>query len=480
VALAILALLSLQACRRDEDGGEVSLPPPAAPGANGLAVISYADVVNRVAPAVVTIRSARVVRAPRQYPFFNDPFFRDFFGDRFRQGAPAPRQQIQRGLGSGVIITKDGYVLTNHHVIDGAEEIKVEMSNNRDYDAKLIGDDPRSDLAVLKINANDLPMLTLGDSDHVRVGDVALAVGNPLGIGQTVTAGIISAKGRTTGLSDGSFESFLQTDAPINQGNSGGALVNTTGELIGINSQIVSPTGGNIGIGFAIPANMARSVAEQLIKSGKVRRGHLGVTIQPVTSEMAASLGLKEARGVIVSEVEQGSPAQRAGIKQGDVITTINGNQVNDGNSLRNIIASAGPGAEVTLNIVRDGREQTLRATLGELPNQTEGRPTSQQEGGGSDEDRLGMVVTPITPDLAQSLGLRSDARGLAVTDVDSAGAAAAAGLTPGDVIEQINRQAVSSEADFKSAISRAGSSPLLLFVNRRGSRIFVTLRPRG
>src|SRR5262245_37418739 len=327
-ALAVLALLILQSCRNG-GGDEVSLPP-ARPAERVGAVNSYAYVVSAVAPAVVTIRSQRVVRAPRQFPFFNDPFFRDFFGDRY--GAPAPRRQIQRGLGSGVIITKDGYILTNHHVIDGAEEIRVEMANNRGYDAKVIGDDPRSDLAVLKIGANDLAMLTLGDSDSVRVGDVVLAVGNPLGIGQTVTAGIISAKGRRTGLSDGSFESFLQTDAPINQGNSGGALVSTAGELIGINSQIVSPTGTNIGIGFAIPSNMARSVAEQLIKAGKVRRGRLGVAIQPVTSDIAASLGMQDVHGVIVNSVEQGSPAERAGLKQGDVVLKFNGAVINDGN----------------------------------------------------------------------------------------------------------------------------------------------------
>ncbi len=479
----VLALLSLQSCRRDENGADVSLPPalPATESAaNGLPVLSYADVVNRVAPAVVTIRSARMVRAPRQHPFYEDPFFRDFFGDRFGGRAPAPRQQIQRGLGSGVIITKDGYILTNHHVIDGAEEIKIEMTNNQGFDAKLIGDDPRSDLAVLKINSNDLPMLTLGDSDRVRVGDIALAVGNPLGIGQTVTAGIISAKGRTTGLSDGSFESFLQTDAPINQGNSGGALVATSGELIGINSQIVSPTGGNIGIGFAIPANMARSVAEQLIKSGKVRRGSLGVTIQPLTSEMAENLGLKDMRGVIINSVEPGSPADRAGIKQGDVITVINGKQIDDANSLRNIIASAGPGAEITIIVLREGREQQVRATLGELTSQTPGRSNVQPGGNSKDEERFGLVVTPMTPELAGSLGLRRDAGGVVITDVSPGSSAAEAGLQPGDVIEQINRQAVRTEEDFNRALSTAGSRPSLLFINRRGSGHYMTLRPRG
>ncbi|MGH9769078.1 MAG: Do family serine endopeptidase, partial [Blastocatellia bacterium] len=405
ITLAVLSILTLQSCRgggHDDNGADVSLPPARsadAPRANGGAVFSYADVVDRVAPAVVTIRSERVVRAPRQHPFFDDPFFRDFFGDRYRGGGRAPREQIQRGLGSGVIITKDGYILTNHHVVDGAEEIRVELANNRVYDAKTIGADQRSDLAVLKIDANDLPMLTLGDSDRVRVGDVVLAVGNPLGIGQTVTAGIVSAKGRTTGLSDGSFESFLQTDAPINQGNSGGALVNTPGELVGINSQIISPTGVNIGIGFAIPANMARNVAEQLIKSGKVRRGHLGITIQPITSEMAANLGLKDVRGVIINSVEQGSPAERAGLKQGDVITVINGTQIDDSNSLRNIIASAAPGTEMTMTILRDGREQQLRATLGELPNQTSRRSTPSE--GPNNEDRLGLIATPMTPELA-------------------------------------------------------------------------------
>jgi serine protease Do len=471
--LAFLALVALQSCRRG-DHQEIALPPARQTERAG-AILSYADVVNGVAPAVVTIRSQRVVRAPQQFPFSSDPLFREFFGDRFGQPEASPRQ-IQRGLGSGVIISKDGYLLTNHHVIDGAEEIRVELTNNRGYDAKLIGDDPRSDLAVLKIEANDLPMLTLGDSDQVRVGDVALAVGNPLGIGQTVTAGIISAKGRSTGLSDGSFESFLQTDAPINQGNSGGALVSTAGELVGINSQIVSPTGGNIGIGFAIPANMARSVAEQLIKSGKVRRGYLGVGVQPITSDMAANLGLKEVSGVIVTNVERGGPAERAGLKQGDVITVINGIKIEDSNSLRNVIATAGPGAQATITILRDGHEQQLSATLDELANQGSIRPANQG-GDQSDQERLGWAVTPMTPELATRLGLGRNAHGLVITEVDPTGAAAEAGLQPGDVIEQVNRQAVRSEGDLKTAISRAGSQPLLLLINRRGASAYVTVR---
>ncbi|MCM3871451.1 MAG: Do family serine endopeptidase [Pyrinomonadaceae bacterium] len=336
-------------------------PPPgtAAPG------ISYADVVSRVSPAVITIHSQMRARAPEQYPFLDDPMFRDFFGDRGR--LPQQPPQRREGLGSGVIVSADGYILTNHHVVDGAEQIKVDMNDNRTLDARVVGVDPPSDLALLKVEASNLPVLTLGDSDRVRVGDVVLAIGNPLGIGQTVTMGIISAKGRQTGLSSGSFEDFLQTDAPINQGNSGGALVSTNSELVGINSQILSPSGGSIGIGFAIPSNMARTVMETLVRAGKVRRGQLGITVGKVTSDVVARLRLKDQRGLLVAQVQPGSGAARAGIRQGDIVTAFNGTEVNEPNVFRNLVAGTAPGTEVTLTIQRDGREQQVRATLGEF-----------------------------------------------------------------------------------------------------------------
>src|SRR5204863_5586530 len=281
--------------------------------------------------------------------------FQQFFGNRRApRGQQQPRTFKQQALGSGVIVTTDGYVLTNFHVVDGADDIQVDLNDDRTLTAKVIGTDKPSDLALLKLNGGDLHAAALGDSDAVKVGDVVLAVGNPLGVGQTVTMGIISGKGRstTTGVGSASYEDFLQTDAPINHGNSGGALVNTKGELVGINSQIMSPNDGNIGIGFAIPANMARHVMDGLRKDGRVHRSQLGVTVQPVTSDMAESLGLKQPGGAIVSSVADGSAAERAGVKRGDVIGSFNGQPVQDFNSLRNRVADAAPGSTATLGIV--------------------------------------------------------------------------------------------------------------------------------
>src|SRR5881628_306278 len=330
---------------------------------------SYADVVKVVAPAVVTVRAdGKAKVSPTDFQLPNDDFLRRFFGDQFEGRQPRqPRMPRQHAVGSGVIVSGDGYILTNNHVIDSADEVKVELTDGRTLSARVVGTDKPSDLALLKVNDSNLHPLALGNSDAVEVGDVVLAVGNPLNLGQTVTMGIISAKGRSTrvGVGDG-YEDFLQTDAPINHGNSGGALVNTKGELVGINSQILSPSDGNIGIGFAIPSNMAKNVMEQLRTKGKVTRSQLGVTVQNVSSEMASNLGLEQTGGVIVSSVTSGSAADRAGVKQGDVIESFNGQHVTDINTLRNRVAEAGPGATADLVIVRDGAEQHVSVKLDE------------------------------------------------------------------------------------------------------------------
>jgi Do/DeqQ family serine protease len=335
---------------------EVQLSPAVAGGRT-----SYADVVKVAAPAVVTIRTESTARV--RPTGSQDDFLERFFGEQPRQRRMPPSRRM--GLGSGVVVSSDGYILTNHHVVDGASAIKAEFSDRRVYDAKLVGSDEPSDLALLKIDGTSLPALALGDSDKVQVGDVVLAMGNPLGIGQTVTMGIVSAKGRST-VGDGSYEDFLQTDAPINQGNSGGALVNLQGQLIGINSQIVSNVGGNIGIGFAIPANMARHVMQALKTEGRVHRAQLGVQVEQLTSETAESLGLSTLRGAIVKSVERGSAADRGGVKAGDVITSFNGKTVEDTNFLRNRVAESQPGSEAALVVVRAGRSHNLTVTLDE------------------------------------------------------------------------------------------------------------------
>ena len=429
---------------------------------------SYAPIVERVTPAVVTIRSERTIRtsAP-QVP--DHPFFREFFGERFD-----PRQMPERrqgGMGSGVIVRGDGHILTNDHVVNGADEVTVELSDGRTLDAKVVGTDKATDLAVLKVDGKDLPTLELGDSENVRVGDVVLAVGNPLGVGQTVTMGIVSAMGRATGLGDGSYEDFIQTDAPINRGNSGGALVDVSGRLIGINSQILTPSGGNIGIGFAIPANMARNVMTQLIEHGEVRRGKLGVTIQQITPDLARGLGLANANGALVSSVESGGPAEAAGLARGDVITAINGSAVKDNNELRNEIAALQPGTSVQLTLQRDGKERTVTAKLGELES-TGGRTTP---GSSSEESgRFGLSVEPLTPERARELNVRAS-KGLVVQSVEPGSRAASAGLQAGDVIEQVDRKPVATGEELRSALTN-GDRPAVLLVHRGQTSIFVTL----
>jgi serine protease Do len=473
VAAASALVVSVAAWNTSGAGPAVTVAAAPVPGAAdrviGSGTDSYAPVVSQVAPAVVTIRSERRARSVQQHPFMQDPRFREFFGDRFREQSPGPERR-EGGLGSGVIVSADGYILTNHHVVDGADKVQVELTDRRQFTATVVGSDPPSDLAVLKIDAGSLPVLPLGNSEHVEVGDIVLAIGNPMGVGQTVTMGIISAKGRATGLGDGSFEDFLQTDAPINRGNSGGALVNTRGELVGINSQILSPSGGNIGIGFSIPVNMAQAVMKDLIDHGQVRRGRLGVTVQPITSDIARSLQLDRIAGALVSGVEPGSAAARAGLQRGDVILAINGEAVTDSNALRNRIAQLGPQAKAELEVVRDGRARTLTATLEELP----GATTAASPAARAAEQTAGLAVEPLTPQRARQLGLEGEA-GLVVTRINPDGPAASSGFRTGDVIQEVDGRKVASADELRKMLGDGGR-PALVLVRRGDQSLFLTL----
>jgi len=453
----------------------LSLQPSAAQAVTGRAVAgsrdSYADIVKAVAPAVVTIRvEGKATVSPTQ--FDGDDFFRRFFGDDGDQ-QPGRRQRIvprsfrERGLGSGVVVTSDGYILTNNHVVDGADKIHVDLTDGRTLDAKVIGTDKPSDLALVKVNAANLQTAPLGNSDGTQVGDVVLAIGNPLGVGQTVTMGIVSAKGRSTGSGSGdgdrNYQDFLQTDAPINHGNSGGALVNTKGEVIGINAEMLSPVDANIGIGFAIPSNMARHVMDDLRKDGRVRRAQLGVLVQPVTSDLADGLGLKRVGGAVISNITPDSAADRAGLKRGDVIQSFNGQPVSDINSLRNHVADAQPGSNASVVIIRDGVEKTVPVKLDEA--EVSRRSARDSEPASTDKAALGI-------------GVERGSKGLVITEVNPDSRAADAGLQEGDAIVEVNRRPVASVEDLRAAVRKTIDRPVLLLVEREGRSLFVTVRP--
>jgi len=431
----------------------------------------FSAVLKGALPAVVNIHTSKVVKQKQSMmPFFNDPMFKQFFGDQFGNGDSQPRSEREHSLGSGVIVTSDGTILTNNHVIDGATDIKVDLTDKREFQAKLIGTDPKSDIAVLKIEATNLPTLAIGDSSKLHVGDVVFAIGEPYGLGGTATMGIVSATGRGD-LGIENYEDFIQTDAAINPGNSGGAMIDLHGNLIGINTAILAESGGNQGIGFAIPINMVRPVMDQIVEHGKVVRGYLGLYPQDVTPDLAKQFGLSQVSGAIVGQVEPDTPASKAGIKQGDVILALNGQPVNSANDLRLRVSQAAPGTNVTLEISRDGKTQNVNVALGELPEKAEKAGPSEGEPGGLE----GVDVQALTPDIAQQLQLPAGTHGVVVTQVDPSSPAAAS-LQRGDVIQEVNHKPVSSIEQYKQAVAAAGKGSVLLLVNQQGVTHYVVI----
>ncbi|MDA8362601.1 MAG: DegQ family serine endoprotease [Gammaproteobacteria bacterium] len=441
----------------------------------------FVPIVKADLPAIVNISTTRLIKSPAQTmnsPFGEDPFFRQFFGDQFFHNFQIPREERESALGSGVIVSPNGYIITNNHVIAKADTIKVILGNNRVYKGKVIGADPLTDIAVVKINAKNLPVIPWGNSKKLQVGQYVLAMGNPFGLNQTVTMGIVSALGReNVGIDD--YEDFIQTDAAINPGNSGGALVNTRGQLVGINTAIYTRSGGYMGIGFAIPSNMARSVMTQLIEHGRVIRGWLGVSIQEVTPALAKNFGLREPTGALVGDVFKGSPAARAGLRTGDVIIKYEGKEIDTPTTLRNLVAATPVGKEVEMEVIRNRKAMTLRVKIAEQTKKdlqiSEGKSGQTQE---SQHTLLsGLTVQNLTPEIASQLGLPHYATGVVIAEVNPDSAAAAVGLEPGDVITQINRQTVHNLSDYHRITSKLGKDQsVLLLIKRKDTNMFVVI----
>jgi serine protease Do len=435
----------------------------------------YSGVVRRVLPAVVNISSSKVVKQTAfETPEGVDPFSGQGFGNDFEQKFNMPQERNEKALGSGVIVSPEGYILTNNHVVDGAKEVTVTLHDKRELKARIVGTDPRTDIAVLKIEGSNFPALTLADSSKVEIGDIVLAVGDPFGVGQTVTAGIVSATGRG-GLGIEQVEDFIQTDAPINPGNSGGALVDDEGHLIGINTAIISGnSGGNQGIGFAVPINMARHDMDQIMAHGKVEHGYLGILPQDVTPALAKAFNSKETSGALVGEVTPDSPAAHSDLKQGDIIVAINAKPVSDANQLRSMIGVMDPHATVTLKVMRNGKMQDVSVTLGEFPSANE---RASANPGDSDSSLQGVTVENLSAETAQQLKLPATTKGVVVDKVSPSSHAADVGLKPGDVIQQVNHQPVSNVKEYTQAVgASAKDDPVLLLVDRNGNTMFLAV----
>lgn len=431
---------------------------------------AFSQIAEKASPAVVWITAEKTVARPSSpFDFPDNPFDDEFFRRFFRgQNPPQLRQQQpkmkQTDLGSGFIVSADGYIMTNNHVVAGADKLKVKLLNNKEYDGKLVGTDPETEVAVIKIDANDLPFLELGDSDKIKVGEWVLAIGNPFGQANTVTAGIISAKNRNIGMS--AYENYIQTDAAINPGNSGGPLINIDGQVIGINTAIISRSGGNLGIGLAIPVNMAKSVYDELVKGGKVVRGFLGISYSEVTPELAKALGLEEnTKGVVISQIIKDSAAEKAGLKINDVIVEFNGKPVEKVEDFRYGVAALKPGTKVDMVIMREGKKETISVELGE-------RPSKEQLAGeaAGAVDKLGFTVQDLTDELAQRFGY-TGMKGVIVNNVDSDSEAADKGISSGMLIMEVNQKPVANVKEFNNAVTKAASKGSVLLLLTDGQK---------
>lgn len=472
----VLTLVSISSCARPPQAPmqDASATHQMAPSSSPSAVIfpdgrTIADVAAKVTPSVVNVFSTRKLDVDRHMsPFFSDPFFRFFFD---RQRAPAPMSRREQSLGSGVIVSNDGIIITNNHVVADADEIRVALKDGREFKAKLVGADRESDVAVLRLeDAKDLTPIPVADSSKMRIGDMVLAIGNPFGVGQTVTMGIVSAVGRANmGITD--YEDFIQTDAAINPGNSGGALVNMDGALVGINTAIVSRSGGYQGIGFAIPSNMAMQVKDAILTHGRVVRGWLGVSIQDLTDDLAKELNVGPRAGVLVADVANASPASKAGLQRGDIITAIDGARMEDARHLRTSVALAGAGRKIKVEVLRDGKSRSFEVTLEEIPTEAGKVKGSSEESGVF----AGVVVQELTPSLRKRYDIPTDVQGVLVSEVEPDSSAAELGLRPGDVIVQVNRKDIGSVQDFRK-VARESQQRALVLIYRDGGALFLSL----
>ena len=434
---------------------------------------AFSEIASAVSPAVVNISTTKVFKRDTE-PLFEDPFF-DFF--KPFHDLRMPKKWKEQSLGSGVIVSSDGYIITNNHVVEKSDEIKVTLLDKRMFKGRIVGADPKTDIAIVKIDAANLPTIPWGDSEKLQVGEFVLAIGNPYGLSHTVTMGIISAVGRANvGIAD--YEDFIQTDAAINPGNSGGPLVNIKGELIGINTAIFSRTGGYQGIGFAVPTNMVRPLMSQLIQKGKIIRGWLGVTIQEMTPEIAQKFGLEKSRGALVSDVTKGSPAEKAGILRGDIVIEFNRKEVKDVASLRNMVSQSKVGSDVLIKILRSGKEYTVRLVVAELPREVAEVAPDQMPDDSEMGAFSGLTVMGLTKEIARQLGLSKDERGVVVVKVEPATPADEAGIKKGDIIKEIDRKQISNLEDYNriSSITKRNDT-VLLFVARGDKKFYVTLK---